>query len=67
VIARPIVGILADKIGARTVVAISLGGAAVMSVIIALRLPPEIPAGSAFVVMALFLGLRHRWRLRLGR
>ena len=57
VIARPIGGILADKIGPRTVVAISLGGAAVMSLIIALRLPPEIPAGTAFVVMALFLGL----------
>jgi NNP family nitrate/nitrite transporter-like MFS transporter len=57
VIARPIGGILADKIGPRTVVAISLAGAAVMSLIIALRLPPEFPAGSAFVLMALFLGL----------
>jgi NNP family nitrate/nitrite transporter-like MFS transporter len=28
-----------------------------MSLIIALRPPPEIPAGSAFVLMALFLGL----------
>jgi nitrate/nitrite transporter NarK len=57
VIARPIGGIVADKIGPRVVVAISLGGAAVMSLIIALRLPPEIPAGTSFVVMALFLGL----------
>jgi MFS transporter, NNP family, nitrate/nitrite transporter len=57
VIARPIGGIVADKIGPRKVVAISLAGAAVMSLIIALRLPPEIPAGTAFVVMALFLGL----------
>ena len=57
VLARPIGGIVADKIGPRKVVAISLAGAAVMSLIIALRLPPEIPAGSAFVVMALFLGL----------
>jgi MFS transporter, NNP family, nitrate/nitrite transporter len=57
VVARPIGGIVADKIGPRKVVAISLAGAAVMSLIIALRLPPEIPAGSAFVVMALFLGL----------
>jgi MFS transporter, NNP family, nitrate/nitrite transporter len=56
VIARPIGGIVADKIGPRKVVAISLAGAAVLSLIIALRLPPEIPAGSAFVVMALFLG-----------
>jgi MFS transporter, NNP family, nitrate/nitrite transporter len=57
VIARPIGGIVADKIGPRNVVATSLAGAAVMSLIIALRLPPEIPAGTAFVVMALFLGL----------
>jgi MFS transporter, NNP family, nitrate/nitrite transporter len=57
VVARPIGGIVADKIGPRKVVAISLAGAAVMSLIIALRLPPEIPAGTAFVVMALFLGL----------
>jgi MFS transporter, NNP family, nitrate/nitrite transporter len=57
VLARPVGGIVADKIGPRKVVAISLAGAAVMSLIIALRLPPEIPAGSAFVVMALFLGL----------
>jgi MFS transporter, NNP family, nitrate/nitrite transporter len=40
---RPIGGIVADKIGPRKVVAISLAGAAVMSLIIALRLPPEIP------------------------
>ena len=57
VIARPIGGTLADKIGAKKVVAISLAGAVVMSLIIALRLPPELPAGTAFVVMALFLGL----------
>jgi MFS transporter, NNP family, nitrate/nitrite transporter len=57
VIARPIGGIVADKIGPRIVVTISLAGAAVMSLIITLRLPPEIPAGTAFVLMALFLGL----------
>lgn len=57
VIARPIGGTIADKIGPRIVVAISLGGAAVMSLIIALRLSPEVPAGTAFVLMALFLGL----------
>jgi MFS transporter, NNP family, nitrate/nitrite transporter len=57
VIARPIGGTLADKIGPRKVVAVSLAGAAVMSVIIALRLPPEVPAGTTFVLMALFLGL----------
>jgi NNP family nitrate/nitrite transporter-like MFS transporter len=57
VLARPIGGIVADKMGPRKVVAISLAGGAVMSLVIALRLPPEIPAGSAFVLMALFLGL----------
>jgi MFS transporter, NNP family, nitrate/nitrite transporter len=57
VIARPIGGIVADKIGPRTVVATALAGAAVMSLIVALRLPPEIPAGTAFVLMAVFLGL----------
>ncbi len=57
VVARPIGGIVADKIGPRKVVAVSLAGAAVMSLIIALRLPPEIPAGTSFVLMALFLGL----------
>jgi NNP family nitrate/nitrite transporter-like MFS transporter len=57
VIARPIGGIVADRIGPRKVVATSLGGVALMSLIIALRLPPEIPAGTAFVLMALFLGL----------
>jgi NNP family nitrate/nitrite transporter-like MFS transporter len=57
VLARPLGGILADRIGPRTVVATSLGGAAVMSLIIALRLPAEIPAGISFVLMALFLGL----------
>ena len=56
-IARPVGGILADKIGPRKVVAISLAGAAVMSVIVAFRLPPEIPAGTSFVLLALFLGL----------
>ena len=57
IIARPIGGIVADRIGPRTVVAVSLAGAAVMSLIVALRLPPEIPAGTSFVLMALFLGL----------
>jgi MFS family permease len=57
VIARPIGGIVADKVGPRIVVAFSLAGAAVMSLVIALRLPPELAAGTSFVLMALFLGL----------
>jgi MFS transporter, NNP family, nitrate/nitrite transporter len=57
VIARPIGGIVADKIGPRIVVATSMAGAAIMALAVALRLPPEIPAGTTFVLMAFFLGL----------
>jgi NNP family nitrate/nitrite transporter-like MFS transporter len=57
VIARPVGGILSDRIGPRTVSAISFGGATVLAVIIALKPAPEIPAGLTFVLMAAFLGL----------
>ena len=57
VIARPVGGILSDKIGPKAVLMISLTGAAVMSIVLSLKLPPELLAGSAFVLMAIFLGL----------
>ena len=57
VIARPIGGALSDRIGPRVVMGISLIGTAVMAVILAFQPPLEIPAGMAFVLMALFLGL----------
>ena len=57
VIARPVGGRLSDRIGPATVLGISLGGAAVMAVVIALQPPPELAAGTAFVLMALALGL----------
>ena len=57
VIARPVGGWLSDRIGPATVLGISLGGAAVMAVVIALQPPPELAAGTAFVLMALALGL----------
>src|SRR6478735_10310154 len=57
VIARPIGGVLSDRIGPKAVMIVSLAGAAVMAIVIALKLPPEIPAGIAFVLMAVFLGL----------
>lgn len=57
VIARPVGGILSDKIGPKAVMMISLTGAAVMAIVISLKLPPELLAGSAFVLMAIFLGL----------
>lgn len=57
VVARPVGGWLSDRIGPATVLSISLGGAAVMAVVIALQPPPELAAGTAFVLMALALGL----------
>ncbi|WP_275403183.1 nitrate/nitrite transporter [Microbacterium hibisci] len=57
VIARPVGGWLSDRIGPATVLSISLGGAAVMAVVIALKPPPELAAGTSFVLMALALGL----------
>jgi NNP family nitrate/nitrite transporter-like MFS transporter len=57
VITRPLGGILSDRIGPRTVVATAFGGGAVLAVVIALRPGPELPAGTAFVLMAAFLGL----------
>jgi MFS transporter, NNP family, nitrate/nitrite transporter len=57
VIARPIGGTLSDRIGARTVVAISLAGTCVLAIIEAFQPPAEIPAGASFVALAVFLGL----------
>ena len=57
VVARPVGGWLSDRIGPATVLCISLGGAAVMAVVIALQPPPELAAGTSFVLMAIALGL----------
>jgi len=57
VIARPIGGMLSDRIGPRSVVAISLAGTAVLAVVVAFRPPPDIGSGTTFFVLALFLGL----------
>jgi NNP family nitrate/nitrite transporter-like MFS transporter len=57
VIARPVGGWLSDRIGPARVLCISLGGAAVMAVVIALQPPPELAAGTSFVLMAIALGL----------
>ena len=57
VLARPVGGWLSDRIGPSRVVAISTAGAAVMAVVVALRPAPELAAGTAFVLMALALGL----------
>ncbi|NUS40353.1 MAG: NarK/NasA family nitrate transporter [Terrabacter sp.] len=57
VVARPLGGILSDRIGPRAVLAISLAGTAALAVVLALRPPLELPAGIAFVAIAFFLGL----------
>ena len=57
VIARPVGGVLSDRIGPRAVVATSFAGAAVLAIVIALQPAPELPAGLSFVMMAAFLGL----------
>lgn len=57
VVARPVGGVLSDRIGPRTVVAISLAGTAVLAIVVAFQPPLEVPAGIAFVLLAFFLGL----------
>ena len=57
VVARPIGGILSDRIGPRAVLGISLAGTTALAVVLALRPPLELPAGLSFVSIAFFLGL----------
>ena len=57
VLARPLGGILSDRIGPRAVLAISFAGTAVLALVLAVRPPLEVPAGLAFVAIAFFLGL----------
>jgi MFS transporter, NNP family, nitrate/nitrite transporter len=57
VVARPLGGVLSDRVGPRTVAATAFGGAAVLAVVVALQPQPEIPAGITFVLLAGFLGL----------
>ncbi|MWB97909.1 nitrate/nitrite transporter [Agromyces seonyuensis] len=57
VVCRPLGGVLSDKIGPARVLMISLAGAAVMAVVLAFVPPPELAAGTSFVLMAAFLGL----------
>jgi len=57
VIARPVGGVLSDTIGSKNVVLGSLAGIAAFAVAVALRLDPELPAGAAFVLLAIALGL----------
>lgn len=57
VIARPIGGTLADRIGPRTVSITAYIGAAALAAIVALQPSEEFVYGPVFLVMAVFLGL----------
>jgi NNP family nitrate/nitrite transporter-like MFS transporter len=57
VVARPIGGILADRIGPRNVVGISLAATAVLAAFVAFQPPLERPAGTTFVLLSFALGL----------
>jgi NNP family nitrate/nitrite transporter-like MFS transporter len=57
VVARPVGGVLSDKIGPKPVVLVALAGAAVMAVVAATKPEPDLGSGTTFVLMALFLGL----------
>lgn len=57
VVARPVGGILADRLGPRTVTLASFAGAAVMAVVVAFQPGAERVYGPVFLLMALFLGL----------
>jgi len=57
VVARPVGGILADRIGPRNVVGISLAATAVLAAVVAFQPPLELPAGTTFVLLSFALGL----------
>jgi NNP family nitrate/nitrite transporter-like MFS transporter len=57
VIARPLGGILSDRIGSRNVVGISLAGTAILAAVVAFQPPLELPAGITFVALSFMLGL----------
>jgi NNP family nitrate/nitrite transporter-like MFS transporter len=57
VLARPLGGVLADRIGPKPVVSVALAGVATLAVVVALQPQPELPAGLSFVALAFFLGL----------
>lgn len=57
VIARPVGGVLSDRIGAKPVVATSLAGVSVLAALVARQPQQELFAGGQFVALAVFLGL----------
>ncbi|MGO4383013.1 MFS transporter [Specibacter sp. RAF43] len=57
VIARPIGGVMADKVGSKPVVLVSLAGVAVLGWLVALQPVADVQAGPVFLAMAAALGL----------
>jgi NNP family nitrate/nitrite transporter-like MFS transporter len=57
VVARPIGGVLADRVHPRPVVLTSLAGAAALALVVATQPAPELAAGLSFVAMAFLLGI----------
>ncbi len=57
VVARPIGGVLSDRIHPRPVVITSLTGAALMALVVATQPAPELAAGLSFIAMAFLLGI----------
>ncbi|MGA7205714.1 MAG: MFS transporter [Specibacter sp.] len=57
VIARPIGGVLADKIGSKPVVLAALAGVAVLGCLVALEPAADVQAGPVFLALAAALGL----------
>jgi NNP family nitrate/nitrite transporter-like MFS transporter len=57
VIARPLGGILSDRLHPKPIVLCSLVGAAVMALVVATQPGPEVPAGISVLAMAFFLGI----------
>ncbi|WP_028280811.1 MFS transporter [Arthrobacter sp. H5] len=57
VLARPVGGVLADKLGPKLVVVVSLAAVAVLAWMVNLQPDGEVPAGLTFVAMAAALGL----------
>jgi NNP family nitrate/nitrite transporter-like MFS transporter len=57
VVARPIGGIIADRVGPKPVVLVSLAGVAVLAFVVNMQPPPEVPTGLTFLAMAAALGL----------
>jgi NNP family nitrate/nitrite transporter-like MFS transporter len=57
VVARPIGGVMSDRLHPKVVVITSLAGAAVLALVEVTQPKPEFPAGASFVLLAFFLGI----------